>query len=47
MLQIFGPRIKNLPRFIDGRIKLGLLRINTHDLLLIVVVLVIFILIGL
>ena len=47
MLQIFGPRIKNLPRFIDGRIKLGLLRVNTHDLLLIVVVLVIFILIGL
>jgi branched-chain amino acid transport system permease protein len=46
ILQIFGPRIKSIPRFLDGRLKLGLLRINWHDVILIVVVIAAFIAIS-
>ena len=38
LLQIFGPRVKDIPNFIDGRFKIGLVRINYHEIALIVIV---------
>jgi len=38
LLQSFGPRVKDIPDFIDGRFKMGLVRINYHDISLIVIV---------
>jgi branched-chain amino acid transport system permease protein len=47
ILQVFGPRIKSIPRFLDGRLRFGLLRINWHDVILIILVICSFILISL
>lgn len=38
LLQAFGPRVKDIPRFLDGRFKMGFVRINTHEIALIVIV---------
>jgi len=38
LLQFFGPRVKDIPRFLDGRFKMGFVRINTHEIALIVIV---------
>lgn len=46
ILQIFGPRIKSIPRFLDGRLKWGYLRINWHDVALIIIVIAAFIVIS-
>lgn len=46
ILQIFGPRVKSIPRFLDGRFKWGYLRINWHDVALVVTVIVAFIIIN-
>ncbi|KGM42944.1 hypothetical protein JY97_10525 [Alkalispirochaeta odontotermitis] len=46
ILQIFGPRIKSIPRFLDGRLKWGYLRINWHDVMLIAIVIVAFFVIS-
>ena len=46
ILQIFEPRIKSIPRFLDGRLKWGYLRINWHDLALIFIVIATFIVIN-
>src|SRR3989339_977522 len=38
LLQVFGPRVKAIPIFIKGSLKIGFVRINWHDLLLIAIV---------
>jgi branched-chain amino acid transport system permease protein len=38
LLQTFGPRVKAIPRFFDGRFKMGFVRINYHEIALIVIV---------
>lgn len=38
LLQGFGPRVKDIPRFLDGRFKMGFVRINYHEIALIVIV---------
>jgi branched-chain amino acid transport system permease protein len=38
LLQSFGPRVKEIPRFFDGRFKMGFVRINHHEIALIVIV---------
>lgn len=38
LLQFFGPRVKDIPKFFDGRFKLGFVRINYHEIALIVIV---------
>ncbi len=38
LLQFFGPRVKDIPRFFDGRFKLGFVRINYHEIALIAIV---------
>ncbi|MEW5724182.1 MAG: branched-chain amino acid ABC transporter permease [Thermodesulfobacteriota bacterium] len=38
LLQVFGPRVKAVPPFFEGGFKLGFVRINWHELSLIVVV---------
>lgn len=40
ILQIFGPRVKSIPPFVEGYLKLGFVQINWHELILIGVVLV-------
>ena len=37
-LQFFGPRVKHIPPFFDGRLKIGFVRINYHEIALIVIV---------
>ena len=38
LLQAFGPRVKDIPKFFSGKIKLGFVRINTHEIALLVIV---------
>ena len=38
LLQTFGPRVKDMPSFFDGRLKIGYVRINYHEIALIVIV---------
>jgi branched-chain amino acid transport system permease protein len=38
LLQAFGPRVKDIPKFFDGRFKIGFVRINHHEIALIVIV---------
>jgi branched-chain amino acid transport system permease protein len=38
LLQAFGPRVKDIPKFFSGRFKLGFLKINYHEIALIVIV---------
>jgi len=38
LLQTFGPRVKDIPKFLSGRFKLGFVRINYHEIALIVIV---------
>ncbi|MFH1136590.1 MAG: branched-chain amino acid ABC transporter permease [Pseudomonadota bacterium] len=38
ILQFFGPRVKSLPAFFPGRLKIGFVRINYHEIALIVIV---------
>jgi len=38
LLQTFGPRVKEIPRFLDGRFKMGFVRINYHEIALIVII---------
>lgn len=40
ILQIFGPRVKSIPYFVEGYLKLGFVQINWHELILIGIVLV-------
>jgi branched-chain amino acid transport system permease protein len=47
LLQAFGPRVKDIPKFFDGRFKLGFVRINYHEIALIVIVIVFVILLNL
>jgi branched-chain amino acid transport system permease protein len=37
-LQVFGPRVKNIPEFFNGSLKIGFVRVNWHDISLIVIV---------
>ena len=39
ILQIFGPRVKSIPPFVEGSLKLGFVKINWHELILIGIVL--------
>ena len=39
-LQIFGPRVKHIPAFVKGSFKLGFLRINRHEVILLCIVVV-------
>ncbi len=47
LLQTFGPRVKDIPSFFDGRLKMGLVRINYHDISLIVIVILFVIVLNL
>ena len=38
VLQAFGPRVKSIPAFFKGSIKIGFVRINYHEISLIVIV---------
>lgn len=38
LLQTFGPRVKDMPGFFDGRLKIGYVRINYHEIALIIIV---------
>jgi branched-chain amino acid transport system permease protein len=38
VLQVFGPRVKSIPLFVEGSLKIGFVQINWHELLLIVIV---------
>ena len=40
VLQTFGPRVKSIPVFFKGSLKIGFVRINYHEISLIVIVLV-------
>jgi branched-chain amino acid transport system permease protein len=40
ILQIFGPRVKSIPPFVEGSLKLGFVQINWHELVLIGIVVV-------
>jgi branched-chain amino acid transport system permease protein len=40
MLQVFGPRVKSVPIFVEGAFSLGSIRIGWHELFLILVVLI-------
>lgn len=40
ILQIFGPRVKAIPPFIEGRLSFGYLQMNWHDVSLIIIVLI-------
>ncbi|MCK4789825.1 MAG: branched-chain amino acid ABC transporter permease [Desulfobacteraceae bacterium] len=39
-LQAFGPRVKHIPEFFGGSFRIGFLRVNWHDISLIVIVIV-------
>ena len=39
-LQAFGPRVKHIPEFFGGSLRIGFLRVNWHDISLIVIVIV-------
>jgi branched-chain amino acid transport system permease protein len=47
VLQIFGPRVKSIPLFVEGRLRLGFVKINWHDLILMGIVVVAVILLSL
>ncbi len=47
LLQTFGPRVKHIPKFFDGRLKIGFVRINYHDIALIVIVILFVIILNL
>ncbi|MFZ5809533.1 MAG: branched-chain amino acid ABC transporter permease [Chloroflexota bacterium] len=40
ILQIFGPRVKSIPPFVEGHLKLSFVQINWHELVLIGIVVV-------
>lgn len=40
ILQAFGPRVKHIPEFFGGSLRIGFLRVNWHDISLIVIVIV-------
>jgi len=44
--QFFGPRVKPLPVFVEGALKVGYLQINWHDILLIIIVVIAVILLS-
>lgn len=46
-LQAFGPRVKHIPPFFEGSLKLGFLRVNWHEISIIVIVLVFVVLLNL
>jgi branched-chain amino acid transport system permease protein len=46
-LQAFGPRVKHIPAFFKGSLKLGFVRINWHEISLILIVFVFIILLNL
>jgi branched-chain amino acid transport system permease protein len=47
LLQFFGPRVKAIPRFIEGSVKIGFVRINWHEISLIVIVILFVIVLNL
>lgn len=47
VLQIFGPRVKSIPPFVQGNLKIGFVQINWHELMLIGIVVVAIILLSL
>lgn len=40
VLQIFGPRVKSIPPFLEGSVKIAFVSINMHEIILIVLVVV-------
>lgn len=39
VLQAFGPRVKSIPLFVEGSLKIGFVQVNWHELILIAIVL--------
>ncbi len=40
MLQAFGPRVKSIPAFFEGSLKIGFVRINWHEISLFIIIFV-------
>lgn len=47
ILQVFGPRVKSIPLFVEGSLKLAFVQINWHELILIGIVVMAVILLSL
>jgi branched-chain amino acid transport system permease protein len=47
VLQLFGPRVKSIPLFLTGSLRLGVIKINWHELILIGIVVAAVILLSL
>ena len=47
ILQTFGPRVKSIPVFFPGSLKIGFVRVNWHEISLIVIVIVFVLLLNL
>jgi branched-chain amino acid transport system permease protein len=45
-LQAFGPRVKHIPSFFEGSLKIGFLRINWHEISVILIVFVFIVLLN-
>jgi len=45
-LQAFGPRVKNIPTFFEGSLRMGFVRINWHEISLIVIVIIFIVLLN-
>lgn len=39
-LQAFGPRVKHIPEFFEGSLKIGFVRVNWHEISLLVIVII-------
>jgi branched-chain amino acid transport system permease protein len=46
ILQVFGPRVKNIGEFIEGRIKIGYVKVNLHEISIIFIVLILFVVLS-
>ena len=46
ILQAFGPRVKQIPQFFEGGLKIGFLRVNWHEISLILIVFIFIVLLN-
>jgi branched-chain amino acid transport system permease protein len=46
ILQAFGPRVKQIPQFFEGGLKIGFLRVNWHEISLILIVFILIVLLN-
>jgi branched-chain amino acid transport system permease protein len=46
ILQAFGPRVKQIPQFFEGGLRIGFLRVNWHEISLILIVFIFIVLLN-